>query len=127
MNDSIIYELHVKGFTATHPRIIPEERGTYKALTSPIILDYFKKLGITTIELMPVHHFVHDWFLVEKGLTNYWGYNTIGFFAPHDGQKGSSFLNIKSSNSLPHLSHINSYIGMLSASSLQLFCSSDLS
>lgn len=83
MNDSIIYELHVKGFTATHPRIIPEERGTYKALTSPIILDYFKKLGITTIELMPVHHFVHDWFLVEKGLTNYWGYNTIGFFAPH--------------------------------------------
>jgi isoamylase len=83
LNDSIIYEVHVKGFTATHPKISPEERGTYKALTSPVIIDYFKKLGITTIELMPVHHFAHDMFLIEKGLSNYWGYNTIGFFAPH--------------------------------------------
>ena len=83
MHDSIIYELHVRGFTAMHPQIPKEERGTFKALGSAVIIEYFKKLGITTIELMPVHHFVHDWFLVQKGLINYWGYNSIGFFAPH--------------------------------------------
>ncbi len=83
MQDTIIYELHVKGFTAKHPDIPPDERGTYKALASPAIIDYFKHLGITTIELMPVHHFVHDHFLTQEGLSNYWGYNTIGFFAPH--------------------------------------------
>lgn len=83
MHESIIYEVHVKGFTATHPDIPEDERGTYKALSSPVVIDYFKELGITAIELMPVHHFVHDWFLVQKELTNYWGYNSIGFFAPH--------------------------------------------
>ncbi len=100
MNDSIIYELHVKGFTALHPKIIPEERGTFKALTSPVIIEYFKKLGITAIELMPVHHFAHDLFLQEKGLSNYWGYNTIGFFAPHaeysaTGQYGQQVTEFK--------------------------------
>jgi isoamylase len=83
MHNSIIYELHVKGFTALHPDIPENERGTYKALASPVIIDYFKKLGITAIELMPVHHFVHDKILIDKGLSNYWGYNSIGFFAPH--------------------------------------------
>lgn len=83
MHNSIIYELHVKGFTARHPEIPEHERGTFKALASPLIVNYFKNLGITAIELMPVQHFVHDRFLVEKQLTNYWGYNTIGFFAPH--------------------------------------------
>jgi len=83
MHDSVIYELHVKGFTAMHPGIPENERGTYKGLTSPLIIEYFKKLGITAIELMPVHHFVHDWFLAQKGLSNYWGYNSIGYFAPH--------------------------------------------
>lgn len=83
MHDTIIYELHVKGFTALHPDIPESERGTYKALASPPVVDYFREMGVTAIELMPVHHFVHDWFLVEKGLTNYWGYNTIGYFAPH--------------------------------------------
>ena len=92
MNDSIIYEVHVKGFTALHPDIPKEERGTYKALASPVIIDYFRKLGITAVELMPVHHFVHDWFLVEKGLTNYWGYNTIGFFAPHAEYSASGYM-----------------------------------
>ncbi|MBA7521807.1 Glycogen operon protein GlgX [subsurface metagenome] len=91
MQDTIIYELHVKGFTAKHPDIPENERGTYKALASPVMVDYFKKLGITTIELMPVHHFVHDWFLVQKGLTNYWGYNTIGFFAPHSEYSASGY------------------------------------
>ncbi len=83
MHNSIIYELHVKGFTATHPAIPEEDRGTYRGLANPVIIDYFKNLGVTAIELMPIHHFVHNKFLLEKGLSNYWGYNSIGFFAPH--------------------------------------------
>ncbi len=83
MHNTIIYELHVKGFTAQHPQTPENERGTFKALSSPVIIDYFKQLGITAVELMPVHHFVHDKFLLDKGLTNYWGYNSVGFFAPH--------------------------------------------
>ncbi|MFO7935564.1 MAG: glycogen debranching protein GlgX [Bacteroidales bacterium] len=83
MHDSIIYELHVKGFTATHPSLPENERGTFKGLANPAIIDYFKNLGITAIELMPIHHFVHSKFLLDKGLSNYWGYNSIGYFAPH--------------------------------------------
>ncbi|MFP4014477.1 MAG: glycogen debranching protein GlgX [Chitinispirillaceae bacterium] len=77
-----IYELHLKGFTALHPDIPPEMRSTYSGLTHPSVIDYFHSLGITAIELMPVHQFVAEKFLVEKGLTNYWGYSSIGFFAP---------------------------------------------
>ena len=83
MHESIIYELHVKGFTATHPGIPEHERGTYRGLANPQVIDYFKQLGITAIELMPIHHFVHNKFLLDKGLSNYWGYNSIGYFAPH--------------------------------------------
>jgi isoamylase len=83
LHNSIIYELHVKGFTATHPKLDPAIRGTYKALAQPEVLDYLKQLGVTAVELMPVHQFVNDRHLVEKGLSNYWGYNSIGFFAPH--------------------------------------------
>ena len=79
---SVIYETHVKGFTKLHPAIPEEIRGTYAAIAHPVTLQYLKELGITAIELMPVHHFVTDKFLNDKGLTNYWGYNTIGFFAP---------------------------------------------
>jgi len=92
MNDSIIYEVHVKGFTASHPAIPVKQRGTYKALGSRVVIGYLKKLGITTVELMPVQHFAHDWFLVQKGLTNYWGYNTIGFFAPHAEYSASGYM-----------------------------------
>ncbi|WP_440133275.1 glycogen debranching protein GlgX [Chitinophaga sancti] len=81
-NDTIIYEMHVKGFTKMHPDIPEEIRGTYAAIGHPVTIDYLKKLGVTAVELMPVHHFVADRHLVEKGLTNYWGYNTIGYFAP---------------------------------------------
>jgi isoamylase len=91
MHNSIIYELHVKGFTKLNSLIPENERGTFKALASKTIVDYFKTLGITTIELMPVQHFVHDNFLVEKGLSNYWGYNTIGFFAPHSEYSASGY------------------------------------
>ncbi len=83
MHDSVIYELHVKGFTALHPDIPEEERGTYKGLAHPKVINYLKELGITAIELMPVHHFLHRKFLLENGLSNYWGYDSIGFFAPH--------------------------------------------
>jgi len=79
---SIIYEAHVKGFTMLHPDIPEEIRGTYAALAHPVTINYLKDLGITALELMPVHQFVSDWHLQQKGLTNYWGYNTIAYFAP---------------------------------------------
>ncbi len=79
---TIIYETHVKGFTKLHPEIPEEIRGTYAAIAHPVTIKYLKSLGITAIELMPVHHFIRDQFLEEKGLHNYWGYNSIGFFAP---------------------------------------------
>ncbi|MCI0693086.1 glycogen debranching protein GlgX [candidate division KSB1 bacterium] len=81
-HETLIYELHVKGFTARHPLVPEKLRGTYAGLACPSILDYFKSLGIAAVELMPVHHFVADKHLVDRGLTNYWGYNSIGFFAP---------------------------------------------
>lgn len=80
--DMIIYELHVKGFTALHPEIPPELRGSYAAIASAPVIDYLKRLGVNAVELMPVHAFVDDRHLLEKGLRNYWGYNSIGFFAP---------------------------------------------
>ncbi|HTM64929.1 MAG TPA: glycogen debranching protein GlgX [Flavipsychrobacter sp.] len=79
---SIIYEAHVKGLTKLHPDIPENIRGTYAALCHPVTIQYLKELGITAIELMPVHHFVTDGYLRDKNLTNYWGYNTIGYFAP---------------------------------------------
>ena len=78
----LIYETHVKGMTARHPDVPPEQRGTYAGLASAPILEYLKKLGVSMVELMPVHHFVDDRHLLERGLTNYWGYNSIGYFAP---------------------------------------------
>ena len=80
--DSVIYEAHIKGLTETHPDIPEQIRGTYAAVAHPAIIDHLVALGITAIELMPVHHFANDSTLVDKGLSNYWGYNTIGFLAP---------------------------------------------
>jgi glycogen operon protein len=80
--DTIIYEAHVRGFTVQHPRLPPPLRGTFAGLTAQPVVDYLKSLGITAIELMPVHAFVDDRHLLPKGLRNYWGYNTLGFFAP---------------------------------------------
>jgi isoamylase len=80
--NSIIYEAHVKGFSKLNPDIPEELKGTYCALSEPSCINYLKDLGITAIELMPVHYFLKDRGLEEKGLTNYWGYNTLGFFAP---------------------------------------------
>ena len=81
-DDTIIYELHVKGFTKLHPAVDEEERGTYAGSPNPEVIEYIKSLGVTSIELLPIHTFVNDSSLLDKGLTNYWGYNTIGFFAP---------------------------------------------
>ncbi len=87
--ESVIYEVHVKGFSKLCPQIPEELRGTYAALGSDFAIEYFKKLGVTAIELLPVHNFVNDQFLEDKGLTNYWGYNSIGYFAPHWGYSRS--------------------------------------
>ncbi|MHB9119631.1 MAG: glycogen debranching protein GlgX, partial [Burkholderiales bacterium] len=81
-HDTVIYELHVKGFTQRHPEIPAHLRGTYAGLASAPAIDYLKHLGITAVELMPIHAFVDDHVLVQKGLRNYWGYNSIGYFAP---------------------------------------------
>jgi len=80
---TIIYEVHVKGFTRRHPLVPPELRGTFAGLTTDAVIGYLRALGITAIELMPVHAFINERPLLDKGLKNYWGYNTIGFFAPH--------------------------------------------
>jgi isoamylase len=82
-HDTIIYEMHVRGFTKQHPDVSPQYRGTYAGLATSPVIDYLKRLGVTAVELMPVHAFLHDRHLVEKGLRNFWGYNSIGFFAPH--------------------------------------------
>ncbi|HEV8721127.1 MAG TPA: glycogen debranching protein GlgX [Candidatus Binatia bacterium] len=89
---TIIYELHVKGYTKLHPEVPPELRGTYAGLSCPPIIDYLKSLGITAVEVMPVHQFVADRHLKDHGLTNYWGYNTIGFFAPEVSYASSGML-----------------------------------
>ncbi len=99
VHESMIYELHVKGFTQLHPTIPEEIRGTYAALTTPEAIEHLHLLGVTAVELLPVHQFVDDHTLQEKGLHNYWGYNSIGFFAPHaaysstgsDGQQVHEF------------------------------------
>ncbi|GHF80443.1 glycogen operon protein [Amycolatopsis bartoniae] len=83
-NESVIYEAHVRGLTMNHPEVPPRLRGTYAGLAHPAVIEHLQKLGVTAIELMPVHQFITDHGLVEKGLANYWGYNTIGFFAPHE-------------------------------------------
>jgi glycogen operon protein len=82
-HETVIYETHVKGITATHPDIPPELRGTYTGLAQPAVIEYLKTLGITAVELMPIHYFVHDKHLVDRGLRNYWGYNSIGYFDTH--------------------------------------------
>jgi isoamylase len=101
LHDSILYEVHVKGFTERHPKIPEELRGTYAGLTHPVIIDHLKTLGVTAVELMPVHAFLDDKLLVERGLKNYWGYNTINFFSPESrysstGDRGEQVGEFKS-------------------------------
>ncbi|MGH3373687.1 MAG: alpha-amylase family glycosyl hydrolase, partial [Actinoallomurus sp.] len=99
-NETVIYEAHVKGLTRLNPKIPKRQRGTYAGLTHPATIDHLLELGVTAIELMPVHQYVSEHALVARGLTNYWGYNTVGFFAPHNaysssGQRGEQVLEFK--------------------------------
>ncbi|WP_055701408.1 glycogen debranching protein GlgX [Streptomyces silaceus] len=99
-HETVIYEAHVKGLTMLHPDLPDELRGSYAALGHPAIVEHLTKLGVTALELMPVHQFVNDHRLVDMGLNNYWGYNTIGFFAPHNayaswGDRGEQVLEFK--------------------------------
>ena len=81
-HDSIVYEMHVRGYTIKHPLVAPEVRGTFAGLSAPAIVEYLVRLGITAVELLPIHTAVDDRYLVERRLRNYWGYNSIGYFAP---------------------------------------------
>ena len=99
-HDTVVYEAHVKGMTEAHPDVPEEIRGTYAGMAHPAVIDHLKDLGVTAVELMPVHQFVQDTTLVDKGLANYWGYNTVGFFAPHNaysasGQRGQQVQEFK--------------------------------
>ncbi|GAA2449904.1 glycogen debranching protein GlgX [Streptomyces macrosporus] len=99
-HQTVIYEAHVKGLTMLHPELPEDLRGTYAALGHPAIIEHLTKLGVTALELMPVHQFVTDHRLADAGLRNYWGYNTIGFFAPHNayaswGDRGQQVLEFK--------------------------------
>ncbi|KOG54240.1 glycogen debranching protein [Streptomyces griseoflavus] len=100
-HETVLYEAHVKGLTMLHPDLPDDLRGSYAALAHPAVIDHLTGLGVTALELMPVHQFVHDHRLVDAGLANYWGYNTIGFFAPHNayaswGDRGQQVLEFKS-------------------------------
>ena len=90
--DTVIYEAHVKGMTQLHPDVPEEQRGTYAALAHPAVIEHLAHIGVTAVELMPIHQFVQDSTLLDKGLRNYWGYNTIGFFAPHNEYSASGDL-----------------------------------
>jgi isoamylase len=90
--ESLIYEAHVKGLTELHPDVPEEQRGTYGGIAHPAVIAHLQKIGATAIELMPVHQFVNDDTLQQKGLSNYWGYNTIGFFAPHSAYSSAEAL-----------------------------------
>ncbi|WP_433464506.1 glycogen debranching protein GlgX [Spirillospora sp. CA-128828] len=99
-HETVIYEAHVKGLTARHPDVPPALRGTYAGLGHPVVTEHLRSIGVTAVELMPVHQFVHDDALTSRGLRNYWGYNTIGFFAPHaeyssSGRRGEQVQEFK--------------------------------
>ena len=81
-SQTVIYEAHVHGYTARHPDVPKHLRGTYAGLATPEVIEHLQQVGVTAVELLPVHHFIRDHHLIERGLTNYWGYNSIGFFAP---------------------------------------------
>ncbi|HEX6681108.1 MAG TPA: glycogen debranching protein GlgX, partial [Gaiellaceae bacterium] len=110
-NDTVIYETHVKGFTKLHPRVREDLRGTYAGLASEEAIEYLVSLGVTAVELLPVHHIADEQFLVDRGLTNYWGYSSIGFLAPHalyaaTGTRGEQVREFKGMVKALHLAGI---------------------
>jgi glycogen operon protein len=100
-HETVVYEVHVKGFTQRHPEVPEEQRGKYAGMASPAAIEHLHSLGVTAVELLPIHQFVHSQHLLDKGLRNYWGYDSIGFFAPHNeyssrGQRGEQVQEFKS-------------------------------
>ncbi len=100
LHRTVIYEAHVRGLTMTHPDVPPELRGTYAGMAHPAVIGYLVDLGVTAVELLPIHQYEPEGFLIERGLTNYWGYSTLGFFAPHgpyssSGQRGQQVTECK--------------------------------
>ena len=92
-HETVIYEAHVRGLTLRHPEVPLYQRGTYAGLSHPAVIEHLRRIGVTAVELLPVHQFVPEQAMVQRDLTNYWGYNTIGFLAPHNryssaGQRG---------------------------------------
>ncbi len=117
-HETVIYELHVKGFTQRHPEIPEELRGTYAGLSHPAAVDYLANLGVTAIELLPVHQFIHDAHLVGRGLRNYWGYNSIGFLAPHNeysagGQRGQQVQEFRQMVKTMHTAGIEVFLDVV--------------
>jgi isoamylase len=111
LHETVIYEVHLKGFTRLHPDVPDELRGTYAGFAHPAVIEHLLSLGVTAVELMPIHQFVNDHRLLERGLRNYWGYNTIGFFAPHNeyassGQRGEQVNEFKAMVRTLHLAGI---------------------
>src|SRR6267142_5791085 len=99
-HETVVYEVHVKGFTQRHPDVPEEQRGKYAGLASPAAIQHLRSLGVTAVELLPIHQFVHSQHLQDKGLRNYWGYDSIGYFAPHNeyssrGQRGEQVQEFK--------------------------------
>ncbi len=116
--DTVIYELHVKGMTALHDRVPPELRGTYAGLATPAVTDYLRDLGVTAVELLPVQQFVSEPSVMGRGLVNYWGYNTIGFFAPHGayaaaGDRGGQVREFKEMVRAFHRAGIEVYLDVV--------------
>ncbi|HVE45472.1 MAG TPA: glycogen debranching protein GlgX [Acidimicrobiales bacterium] len=117
-HEAIIYEVHVKGFTARHPGIPEELRGTYAGMAHPAAIDYLTMLGVTAVELLPVHQFIHDAHLEERGLSNYWGYNSIAFLAPHNeyaanGDRGQQVPEFKQMVKTLHEAGIEVYLDVV--------------
>src|SRR5206468_10240821 len=97
-HETVVYETHVKGFTKRHPDVDEELRGTYAGLAHPAAIEHLTSLGVTAVELMPIHHFVSEPSLQRRGMKNYWGYNSLAFFAPHEAyayQRGNQVREFK--------------------------------
>ena len=117
-HDTVVYEVHVKGFTQRHPEISEDQRGKYAGMSSPAAIEHLQMLGVTAVELLPIHQFVHSQHLLDKGLRNYWGYDSIGFFAPHNeyssrGQRGGQVQEFKAMVKALHRAGIEVFLDVV--------------
>ncbi|HEY4730416.1 MAG TPA: alpha-amylase family glycosyl hydrolase, partial [Myxococcales bacterium] len=117
-HETVVYEVHVKGFTQRHPDVPEEHRGKYLGLATPAAIQHLRGLGVTAVELLPIHQFVHSHHLQERGLRNYWGYDTIGFFAPHNefasrGHRGEQVQEFKTMVKTLHKADIEVFLDVV--------------